>query len=676
MFALSWPTRTVRLSTVLLAVVVGVYGCGAATALIQLAYTRLYANASGQSLMQVAETTSYTVGPWVEELVKASPLLLAGLALKVRRQWALSDFVVLGGALGAGFGLLESLLRYGLDADRALVHDAGGWVVPDSLFPPYVPGPSQVLTAWFPAPSEQIDFIGETAAGTFSHLVWTAVAGLGVGLLWRARGWVRLLGTLPIAAASVHHAVGNYAAQNPGEPASSWRETLDAHAWAAPLACLAIAMVVDLRRLHRGKRAVPDALLASERTDGDTLAALVRYAAWCLPWSLLIALRYVRLRRSLLYAVAAGKPGENEQLHRAVEDITALIEASDHEHAWQRGQIRARLKAARAGATRRKWLPIVPCLLMLPSLLFLGVGSFTSTAALQEYFRTGAGPKILMGFGIAALAWIAWQLTALLRTWRTTAAQPLAEPLAVHRFRLGTALGAAATGAFLLHRGLGEAGPGGAALSTNHLLDALDTFLVYLGFALLLLSLVALFPPGLALAGVGTVGAAITAEAALNAALLGTAGIVLMAAGGSGKGELPPEVLANFIRGNNFNKQNRPRYPHNEIYLENGKYLDSYRPGLEIVSRKHTQIAEVQEASFKKVLSEIHLKYKRGTIIPDTAKSRREYPKLIGEPLEGKYILEVPVQTNPVPEWALKAAAERGVTIRDVTGFVHRLPKG
>lgn len=101
--------------------------------------------------------------------------------------------------------------------------------------------------------------------------------------------------------------------------------------------------------------------------------------------------------------------------------------------------------------------------------------------------------------------------------------------MAVHRFRLGTALGAATTGVLLLWRGLGDAGPDGRAIRPLHLLEALNTFLVYLGFALLLLSLLALFPPGgLALAGGGVVGA-LTAEAALSAGVLGTAGVVLRA---------------------------------------------------------------------------------------------------------------------------------------------------
>ncbi|MGW2883694.1 RNase A-like domain-containing protein [Streptomyces sp. NPDC001233] len=533
LFAVSWLTRSVRLSTVLLALAVGVYGCGVATALVELAYTRIYADQSGQSLVTVVNTTSYTVAPWVEELIKASPLLLAGLSLKVRRQWGVTDFVVLGAALGGGFGLLEAVLRYGLDANRAIPR-GGGWIIPDSLSPPYVPGLGQVLTAWLPAPFSQLDMLGPPVTETFSHLVWTAMVGFGVGLLWRARGWLRLLSVVPLAAAVAYHTVNNYAVQKPTSQAAHWLESLNGKAWAAPLVCLAIAMLADLRQVHRGKRTLPDVLLASERVDGDSLGALLRYASWRLPWSLLIVLRYVRLRRSLLYATASAVPDDTEELRQAVAGITARMEASDNLGAWQTLDIRGLLKATRrARGSRQRWLLVIPCVLALPSLLFLGVGSFTSTAGLQKFFSTGSGPKILMGFGIAALAWIAYQVTTLLRTWWTASAQPTAELLVVHRFRFGTALGAATTGALLLWRGFGGAGPGGKAIHTFHLLDALNTFLVYLGFALLLLSLLALFPPGgLALAGGGVVGA-LTADAVANAAILGTAGIVLMGLGAS-----------------------------------------------------------------------------------------------------------------------------------------------
>lgn len=127
---LSSPARSVRVSTALLAIAVGVYGCGVAAALLELAYTRSVAEATGEPLTKVVETASYTVDPVIEELVKLAPLLLVAWNVRIRRQWGLTDYVVLGAGLGAGFGLLEAVTRYGLDAERAISHPAGGWVIP------------------------------------------------------------------------------------------------------------------------------------------------------------------------------------------------------------------------------------------------------------------------------------------------------------------------------------------------------------------------------------------------------------------------------------------------------------------------------------------------------------------------------------------------------------------
>ncbi|MFI6930271.1 hypothetical protein [Streptomyces sp. NPDC050287] len=98
-------------------------------------------------------------------------LLAGGLYTRVRRQWGLTDFTVLGAALGAGFGLLEALLRYSLDADRALSRH-GGWLIPDSLSPPYVPGWGEVATSWLPSPAATLHLgrTGDATVATFTHL--------------------------------------------------------------------------------------------------------------------------------------------------------------------------------------------------------------------------------------------------------------------------------------------------------------------------------------------------------------------------------------------------------------------------------------------------------------------------------------------------------------------------
>ncbi|MER6417205.1 PrsW family intramembrane metalloprotease [Streptomyces sp. NPDC001137] len=539
LFVLSYPTRSVRLATVLLALIVGVYVCGTVVALLELTYTRVIADRTGQSLIDVVNTTSYTTAPWVEELVKALPLLAVGLHAKVRRQWGLADFTVLGAGLGAGFGLLEALLRYSLDADRAFARH-GGWIVPDSLSPPYIPGPSQVLTSWLPAPAASLNLgqTGDISVPTFNHLAWTALVGLGVGLLWRAKGWMKPLALVPLAVSVAHHTLNNYVVQHPVDrQAKRWLEHLDGTLWLVPLVALLLAMAADWIWLRRGKRRIPGLLLSAERADGDTAAVLIRYASRRLPWTLLIALRFVRLRRALCYAAAVTPASALEPVRVAVADVATRIDATDHEPAWRTADIRTHVRAARAaGGGRRRLVLLIPCLLLLPSVLFLCVGSFKSTARLQHYFTTGGGPKVLLAFAMAALVWILWQVAILLRTWRQATAHPLGEQLATHRLRFASALASATIGALLLWRSAGPAGPDGRVVPAAHLLDALNHFLVYLGFALLLLSLLALFPPGagLALAGVSAWGEG--ALGAVLAARLGAAGIALMAAGAVGGG--------------------------------------------------------------------------------------------------------------------------------------------
>ncbi|ABX72437.1 hypothetical protein [Neisseria meningitidis] len=48
-------------------------------------------------------------------------------------------------------------------------------------------------------------------------------------------------------------------------------------------------------------------------------------------------------------------------------------------------------------------------------------------------------------------------------------------------------------------------------------------------------------------------------------------------------------------------------------------------------------------------------------------------PNLLrGRQLEGKLILEVPAQVNPIPQSVLRAAQEENVIIRDTTGRIYK----
>ena len=117
-------------------------------------------------------------------------------------------------------------------------------------------------------------------------------------------------------------------------------------------------------------------------------------------------------------------------------------------------------------------------------------------------------------------------------------------------------------------------------------------------------------------------------------------------------------------RGNNFNKkvENLQIYPHHEVHLSNGKRLDSYDPVAgEIISRKATDLDKIREDTYRGYLSEIKEKYSEGTIIRSD-----KYPQIDGQPLKGKYILEIPDSNKNLPDIQRfkDIATEYDVTLR------------
>jgi hypothetical protein len=116
-------------------------------------------------------------------------------------------------------------------------------------------------------------------------------------------------------------------------------------------------------------------------------------------------------------------------------------------------------------------------------------------------------------------------------------------------------------------------------------------------------------------------------------------------------------------RGNNFNDFRRTEYPYNEVHLANGKRLDSYVPGEEIVSRKATDFDNVKESTFRDYVREIGNKYDEGTVVRSN-----KFPDLDGQPLEGRRILEVPDSNLSAARRAEfeRIAREEGVEIRYV----------
>lgn len=134
-----------------------------------------------------------------------------------------------------------------------------------------------------------------------------------------------------------------------------------------------------------------------------------------------------------------------------------------------------------------------------------------------------------------------------------------------------------------------------------------------------------------------------------------------------------PEWLQRMDRGNAFNAERAPAYPHNEVYINkpsgSGYYrLDSYHPAnREIVSRKFTQFSDISERTAVGYINEVPAKYPVGGTIANVPSSGN----LGGQVLQGQHVLEVPVQVRPVPQGVIDAADQAGVLIRDVNGRIY-----
>ncbi len=97
--------------------------------------------------------------------------------------------------------------------------------------------------------------------------------------------------------------------------------------------------------------------------------------------------------------------------------------------------------------------------------------------------------------------------------------------------------------------------------------------------------------------------------------------------------------------------------------------LDAYDPVAgEIVSRKLTQLGGIQESTAIGYLRELATKYPPGARIADVPPSG----PLAGQFIRGQQILEVSIQTQPIPAAVLGEAQRLSIVIRDVAGNVYR----
>ncbi|SFB98944.1 hypothetical protein SAMN04489722_101409 [Algibacter lectus] len=135
---------------------------------------------------------------------------------------------------------------------------------------------------------------------------------------------------------------------------------------------------------------------------------------------------------------------------------------------------------------------------------------------------------------------------------------------------------------------------------------------------------------------------------------------------------LPPWI-GRMWKGNYFNFIREGFYKRlggfNEVVLASGKRLDSYVPGLEIVSRKFTQLGKVSVDTAKGYIDELVTKYPPGELIKETTRNADAIEQG-GKELAGDMILEVPKQTKKIASEVLEHATDNMVKIRDTAGNI------
>jgi len=457
--------RTVRIRTVYAALAVGLYLLVPMTVVLQASWTGLFAPLLGMSAPELVRAASYTLDPFLEELMKLLPLVLLLLVPTFKRQWSFTDLVLIGAATGAGFGLAEDLYRFGGSADRA-EGIAGGWALVFSQATLLVPSIGQTLTSWLPigvagGPSD--------VARLNVHLAWSAVGGLAVGLtvLKRTKA-ARLTALGLLVCISLDHAAGNM-----NDIGDSWLAFLSWPLGALvhlrgfmPIAALAAAFWLDQRR--QGIRDSIEPLLMAEQSASSRLNGTLGAAVSRLPWSLVSVDRFVRMRRAFLTERAAGTEqavplsalvvNERDRVDRELAQLQTGVPAL-LPRGWTLGSLRVAL---------RRPAVIIWLVILTPSILWFIVGGWPQTAGLQAFMMQPVVWKVLFPITVLAQAWISWRTIAGLRSWSQAREASIGDAAAVVGLRVACGIGAVSLGTFSLLRMLGGLAPGSSILASLH----------------------------------------------------------------------------------------------------------------------------------------------------------------------------------------------------------------
>jgi RsiW-degrading membrane proteinase PrsW (M82 family) len=459
-------TRTVRVRTVLVAMAVGLYAIAPLAVILQKSWIGVAAALVGKSMAEMTGIASYTVDPFIEEALKLLPLALLMLIPAIRRQWSLTDCVLIAAAIGSGFGLAEHMYRYASSPDMAR-GVSGGWAMSFADYTPMVSGIASSLTTWLPNGV----WFPDDATRVNWHLAWSAIGGLALGLAVRnpkraarvTAGGLFLLIGLDHAAGNTHD-IGN-----------TWLAYL-----AAPLdlvtnhlgllAFIAIVVACWLDRSAQGTGESVEPLLAAERSASSRIAGTFTAAISRLPWSIPWVCGFDRARRAYHSAHASAPESVDGMLDALVAERDRVDQKLAQPEApklipstWTPAALRS--------ALRRRPV-IISLVLLAPSVLYLIIGGWPQTAWVQTAVTSRVVWPLVILITVAAQARLVWSVVLGTRNLGKASRLPIGDDAAILGLQLACGIGSVALGGFTLLRVFSGVSAGSTLLSHAHAADA------------------------------------------------------------------------------------------------------------------------------------------------------------------------------------------------------------
>ena len=410
LFVLSSLSRTTLWRSILFGFIAGMAASASAALLTERGCALLFAAALHRPLSSITVFDSYTLDPIVEEFCKVLPLLLVLFIRRVRTRLTFSDAVVICAALGSGFGFTEITLRYGYGA-RAAHWSGAYWVISQGFSSSGIPGIGVILRSWLPVGVTQFGGFARPKVGLNTHLVWSAMVGLAIGVALRGRGKWKWTALLLFVFACLDHATSNAAQLRVRFPfmLSSALAALRRFDAFYALITLVAAIYLDRSVFKRG--------LADEPTltSPVTVRAVLAYGRGNLrrPSVLLSLWSYVLERRAFGLHRAVN-PSDQEL---AVERANLVAAGKMFEHTGTSSPPLAARPFKTPNAGNKKQQPLLGYLrrvifplLVIPPLSCFVIGDFPATASLQRAF---ADPQVFRVLSWLLMAGIVIQVLVL-----------------------------------------------------------------------------------------------------------------------------------------------------------------------------------------------------------------------------------------------------------------------